>query len=499
MALTPEQLETLKKIKAKQDLAVSSSTQPEAVSTATPPAATTPQPSNPSFLDKVGQFGAGVISGFSAPGRTIKNNVLNPLGRAVGLSDSYTTDAEAYGSKGGNLTGEIATFIAPGSMATSAARGLPVLARAGIQGATSFAQQSLNQGKVDQSSVAAGLTDAAFPIAGKVLGIGGDILKGLAGGAAGTGVDVIDAAFKSPGAAFKAAGDGSTDALRAISEKARAGVVSLSKKASEEYGQLVSKAGVKEVPRDFVVNGMKQRLAELADATVTKTGIEFVDTPFTEAEEKLLTKVVNNIQNWQDFTPEGLNTLARKISRFRRGVQDSANFDRVVDTVKRDLREFVGEIAPTIKEANSRFAEKMDLIDELDNVLKTDTKYAGREGIRKTAESLSRIFNGGKEFSREAVQELEKELGIDILGTVAGQQLSQTGARSTAAIGDVFSNIIRPFGSVAARNLVPAAGAIKTQLIDRIDRIPGISPTTRAAIVASMAEFFEDDSTQPQE
>lgn len=498
MALTPEQLETLRGIHTKQK-AVASTSQAEPMTPAQTQITTQEAPPN-SFLDKAKNFGAGVVSGFSAPGRTIQNNVLNPILRGVFGENAITPgEATPYGSKGGNLTGEIATFIAPGSMASSAARSLPVLARAGIQGTTSFIQQSLNQGKIDQSSVAAGLTDAAFPVAGKVLGIGGDILKGLAGGVSGTGVDVIEAAFKSPGAAFKAAGDGSTDALRAVSEKARAGVVSLSKKAGEEYAQLVSKAGITQIPKDFVINGMKQRLADLADATVTKTGITFSNTPFTDAEEKLLTKVANNIQEWQDFTPEGLNTLARKISRFRRGAQDSANFDRVVDTVKRDLREFVGEVAPTIKEANSRFAEKMDLIDELDNVLKTDTKYAGREGVRKTAESLTRIFSSGKEFSREAVQELEKELGIDILGTVAGQQLSQTGARSTASIGDVFSNIIRPFGSVASRNLVPAAGAIKTQLVDRIDKIPGISPATRAAIVATMSEFFEDDSSQPIE
>ena len=255
----------------------------------------------------------------------------------------------------------------------------------------------------------------------------------------------------------------------------------------------MEKAGIKELPGKDIVKGVSDRMAAIADGTLTKTGIDFTDTPFTDAEERLLTKVYSNVQKWSDWTPEGVNNLARKISRFRRGAADSANFDRVVDTVKRDLREYVGKVEPTIKEANEKFAEKMDLLDEIDNVLKTDVKFQGREGVRKTAEAVGRIFSSGKEFSREAIEDLEKATGMDIIGTVAGIRLSDTAPRAASSLSDSAGNIIRPFASVASRNLVPLAGTVKNEVIDRVMQIPGVSESARASIVNTFAEFFRDE------
>src|SRR5690606_33620499 len=159
------------------------------------------------------------------------------------------------------------------------------------------------------------------------------------------------------------------------------------------------------------------------------------------------------------------------------------------DTFRREIREQVGNVAPAIKEANERYTEKMDLLDEIDNVLKTDPKFYGREGVRKTAENLGRIFNSGKQFTREASEELERELGIDILGTIAGQQLSDVAPRATSRIGGALDAVVQPVASVAARNLVPLAGATKQQVIDRISKIPGVSPSARAAIVNTVAQL----------
>ena len=453
---------------------------------------------------RFGNFFAGAVDGFSGAGRTIQSllpssistigggETANEMGRDARLQ-SMGADPDALSTKVGEFTGEVGTFIAPGGAASRVAKGGSLLARGAAQGAASFGQESLNQGGVDASSFAAGATDAALPFAGKFLGLGGELLKGLSGGLTGQGVDVIDAAMSRPGAAFNAAGPDAKTALKDLAGTVKAGVASLNKKAGSEYADLVSKAGVKELPKDKVVTNITARLAELADGSVADDGIRFVDTPFTEAEEKQLTKVFNNVKNWSDFTPEGVNNLARKISRFRRGAQDSANFDRVIDTVKRELREEVGKVAPTIKEANELFAEKMDLLDEIDNVLKTDTKFQGREGIRKTAEALGRIFSSGKEFSREAVEDLEAATGLDIIGTIAGIRLSDTAPRAASGLGDTIGNVVRPVASVTSRNLVPLAGTVKNELIDRITAIPGVDPAARAVIVNTFAEFFRDE------
>lgn len=499
MSLTPQQLQQLKELHSKMNAAPTATPAvPTATASQTPMTASATPVDSRGFGDRVKDFAIGAASGFSAPGRFLKNKVMNPILRgALGQDTAVATDAKGYApdttsGKIGEFAGETVPFAVTGGIVGSATKGAPLLARAGAQGINSFAIQSMNQQEINKSSFAAGATDAALPIAGRALKLGGDVLKGLAGGLSGTGVDVIEAALERPGAAFKAAGDGSSGALAKLSGEIRDGASRLYKKAGEDYAQAVASAGVNELPKEEVVDGVSKKLVELADANITDEGLQLVDTPFTDVEERQLQKMYNTVTNWTDYTPQGVNTLATRISKFRRGAQDSANFDRVVDGVKRYVRGYVGDKFPEIKEAVTTFSDKMDLLDEINNVLKTTPELGSREGVRKTAEALGRIFNANKEFSRNAINELEKELGIDIIGTLAGQQLSQTAPRSSARIGDLMMNIIQPVGSITARNIVPLVGAVKMQVTDRILQVPGIEPATRALIVNAISDLFEE-------
>ena len=183
---------------------------------------------------------------------------------------------------------------------------------------------------------------------------------------------------------------------------------------------------------------MRQFFVDEVDATPTKTGLRFSDTPLLDQEERQLEKVFNMVQKWSDYTPKGINALATKISRFRRGSADSGNFDRIIDSLKRNVRLFVGDQVPEISEANKTFTDKMDLIDELDSILKTQGAVESRQGLRETSQRIARLFNANKELSRQAVDELEKEIGLDTLAIEAGRQLSdnatlfQVGSQDTA-------------------------------------------------------------------
>ena len=500
MALTPQQLETLRTIQSKRSSAATTTSQTS--TSVTPSSVASTEPMQPNTQGGVRSFLGGVARGFSGAGRTIQGALPRSLttvpnfgSRTMGQTANEmprSTDT-SFARKAGEFTGEVVPFFVGGGAAQAATKGLPVLARAGIQGATSFGQEVMNRGEVTPSAIAAGAVDATFPIAGKALDLGKTMLKGITGGLTGTGVDVIEAALERPGAAWEAAGKDVTQGIKELSTKIRSGVSQLDKKAGDAYAKAVAEAGVTEIPRDFVVNGVKNRIADLADATIKNGELILKNTPLTAAEEGQLQKVFNVVNEWDDFTPAGINTLARRISRFRRGAQDSASFDRIIDVTKREVRDFVGQVEPKIKDANQAFADKMDLLDEIDNVLRTDTKFSGREGVRKTAESLGRIFNGGKEFTREAIQDLEKELNIDIIGTLAGQQLTENVARSTSRLAGPIETGVNAVAGPVARNLVPLAGAVQKQLIDRVSSIPGITPAVRAGIINTFAEFFREE------
>lgn len=441
----------------------------------------------------------GAVYGFSAPGRTIARGFdalygikATPEQRKAEFEQSTGVNLDTTTGNVGKFVGETATFVAPGGIASSITRGAPLLLRAGAQGGASFGQELLNTGNIS-SATAAGAVDAALPVAGRVLGLGGQVLKGLTGGLTGQGMDVVQAALDRPAAAFRAAGGDTIETLKNVSSQVREGVKNLSKKAGNEYAELVAKAGVKDVADSGFTEAIKKQMADLADISYKNGELVFRNTPFTDAEERQLTKVANVITEWDDLTPKGINDLARRISRFRRGAPDSENFDRVIDSTRRQIREYVGQVAPTIKEANSRFAEKMDLIDEIDNVLRTNEKFTGREGIRKTAESLGRIFSSGKEFTREAIEDLEKELGIDITGTIAGVRLGEVAPRAASSIGDTVGSLIQAPAAIAARNLVPLAGATKQQVVDRVMSAPGVPESARAAVVNAVASLFREE------
>lgn len=445
---------------------------------------------------RTGNFLAGAFDAFTAPGRTIQKGLSKAVDSLTGSRgfgapnmdrDSRISDLganpDATSTKVGEFAGKTATFLSPGGLQKGAAN-------LAFQGGRSFTMESLNQGKVDGSSVAAGVTDAvAIPVANQVFKIGGDVLKGIAGGLSAKGRETIEAALQRPGAAFKAAGGDATEGLKELSQQVRAGVRGLRKSAGDEYAQLLSEASISTLPRKTVVDKVSNAIIESADVAVSKGKLVFNNTPLTDVEERQLSKLFNRVTDWDDFTPAGINRLATTISRFRRGGADSQNFDRIVDTVRRSVRETAGDVAPTIREANLRFSDKMDLIDEIDNVIKTGGGLGQREGIRKTAEALGRLFNSNKQLSREVIEDLERALNIDILGTMAGQQLTDVAPRSTSAIGGALDTAIQSVSSPVLRNALPLVGAIQTQLVDRVMGIPGIPESARATIVQTITEI----------
>lgn len=440
---------------------------------------------------------------------TIGRSIQKTFGANIGGQEDsiFDTDSQARAKandflapksraeQSAGFVGDVASMALPGSGVYKATSGLGFAGRMLGRGAFGGLSGTVQGGGDIDSDTAIGVgTEIAFPVAGKAINYGGNVLKGLAGLVSGKGADVIEQIIKTPKDAIAGGQMTGVQGLKKSATNIREGVKALSKKVGSEYAELVSKAGVKQLPKDDVIDGATQRLADLADGTITKDGIKFIDTPFTEIEEKQLQKVFNNIKNWQDFTPDGVNSLARKISRFRRGSEDSKNFDRVVDTVRRDLRTFVGKVAPTIREANEKFADKMDLLDQLDSLLKTDGAVNSREGIQKTSEAIGRLFNANKDIAREGVEEIEKELGINILGREAGRQLVDGVSRSQSAIGDAATGVARALIPPQVLLRVTAGTGMAKEAIE--SRLDTLDPTARAVVIEVLTDLFGEGTGQ---
>ena len=153
---------------------------------------------------------------------------------------------------------------------------------------------------------------------------------------------------------------------------------------------------------------------------------------------------------------------------------------------------------PEIAEANKTFADKMDLIDELDSILKTQGAVESRQGLRETSQRIARLFNANKELSRQAVDELEKEIGLDTLAIEAGRQLSdnatlfQVGSQDTAMA--LVRSLVprRVIGELVTRT-GQASEQIETLLAGKLSRLDDVG---RATLIETLTELFPQSQSQ---
>lgn len=382
----------------------------------------------------------------------------------------------------GSTIGEIATMIAPSAGAAKATSALgfarSMLGRAGVGAVTGTIQGG---GDVDKDTLIGAGAEVAFPVLGKTVKYGGNVLKGLAGLVSGKGSDVIEQVLKTPQAALEGGEALGTTGIRETAKSIREGVKTIRKNAGTQFETLVA---------PYTKPLGKKKLAEIAGSFLDDVNeSSFIDT-------NKLDKLKNIVNTWEDTSPKGLNQLASKISKFYSGSDASRDIDAVVTGLNRRIRDFVGEQIPDIAEANMRYADKMDLIDQMDSIFKVRGSIESREGMQKTAEALSRIFNANKDFAREGVEEIEKELGINILGKEAGRQLVDGVTRAQGAIGDSITGVAKAIIPPKLILKITAGTGIAKEAIE--SRLATIEPITRSAVIEFLTDVFGEGNKPVQ-
>jgi len=135
------------------------------------------------FLNQAADFGKGVVSGFSAPGRFLQNQIMNPLQRAIiGENPLTTTDSKPFATdttagKVGNFIGESVPFLATGGVAGAATKGVGIVGRAGVQGLAAAGTQAIVEQDINQGTAITGALSSAIPVAGRLLPVGLEVAK----------------------------------------------------------------------------------------------------------------------------------------------------------------------------------------------------------------------------------------------------------------------------------------------------------------------------------
>lgn len=378
------------------------------------------------------------------------------------------------------FVGDVAQLGIPSTGAAKAVKGLglvrQILGRGSVGGLTGTLQGG---GDIDRDTAIGAITETAFPLAKPVVTYGGTVLKGLAGLVSGKGSDVIEQILKTPKQALEGANAPSREVLKETANTIRGGIKTIRARAGATFESMtkdhtnpLDKVAFRKIVSDFMTDVNESSFISTAK----------------------LDKIKGVVDSWGDYSPQGLNKLASKISKFYTGSDAAKDTDRVVSGLNRTIRDWVGEQVPEISEANSKYADKMDLIEQMEALFKTKGAVEGRIGMQKTAEAIGRLFNANKDIAREGVEEIEKELGINILGKEAGRQLVDGVSRSQSAIGDFATGIIKAVIPPKLLLQVVARTGMAKEAVE--SRINALQPEIRGTVLEVLSDLFGTQETR---
>lgn len=364
---------------------------------------------------------------------------------------------------------------------------LGLTGKVGTESAMSSIQRYLQTGDVQQAALA-GLGAGALSAGGSALKpvaqFFGSILKNTAGAISGKGVTVIETVMQRPQAAGEALRQ-PVQAMGQIAQQTTKAVSKMRREVSNVYGEGVDqlpllttyhtqRGGMATVMVDgkpvvLTSLGVKQKLTSKLrefDVMVDPKArtFDFLESPLKGSEETQLKEVFQIVNDWQDISPAGINRLATKISNYR-GPDTSRTFNAIIDSVSSTARDYVGDRVPAVAKLNEEFAKRTKFLDAIDDILRTG-QGTDPSAQLKTAQAIGTLFNTNKELAREFVQQLEREAGIDILGTEAGRQLASGITRT----GTVFSDAIRTLVNTLITPKAVGQMAISAQRLK--DKIP---------------------------
>lgn len=211
-------------------------------------------------------------------------------------------------------------------------------------------------------------------------------------------------------------------------------------------------SSIVEVPGRYIAklpNGKSVELSTLGVKNVaTKTMKDFglnARGPFIDIGESSLQRgqvnklqeMINRIYNWKNVSPVGLDKLRQVVDGYRLGginlSSSEKQFNKIVGTLRTNLAGYVDEKFPAIKEMRKEYAAASDVIENIQNQLKLESKDPNT-ALRK----LINVFNPKSQVYRPVVRELGEKAGIDLMSDIAGLTLSQW---TPEGLGKYFSTL----------------------------------------------------------
>lgn len=198
--------------------------------------------------------------------------------------------------------------------------------------------------------------------------------------------------------------------------------------AVAEYGQQFDK--IKRMKSYVDINPVKEKIVQnMSDLLNIKfekirdiaTGeivnrVNYANQPLPKHQLNNVQKIVETVSNWDDFTPKGIDYLKRQVDNFYIGNPGSRQYDKFVNSIRSSIKEQLVNSVPGYSKMTKKYAQFLDIEEEISRALSLNDKAMADTGIRKLLSTMRENF----EWRKGLVQKLDEVSHGELLPKLAG-------------------------------------------------------------------------------
>ena len=473
----------------------------------------------------VGVLGAGIEKMIPEKDRQISPEAAaSPTGQLFQQSKSlFGKVAEDYKQSYGSPQKAADTaykdpFRVAGDVAAVVTAGGSALSTAGeVSGISKVAEAGNVLTKVGE---AANPVNAAFKVAGGALGITGKVAAGIAGKSTGAGAFSVEEAFSNPNVmkyARKAGPDGALDLQDQALTDSLAGLKTLKTERGQTYVADLEKIKVNKTDMQNGLEEIRSKASkDLVDPQklgVKITGgkklnnLDFSKSTITK-NTAVVEKAFNDVMDWRDTTPAGLDMLKKRISQHIDEIPatEAGGARAYLVGLRENVSGLLKKQVPGYQDMVGKYEQASNLIDDIQSSLSLKDTVKKETAIRKIQGALRE----NNDMRREFIQTLGKEAGVDITGKLAAGQLAPYTARGLAGTIQSQLSTAAGVGAVLKPQFIPqiiiALAATSPRLVGELSSILGktaravkaITPQQSQQIILLLQKANEMSTDDPQ-
>lgn len=335
------------------------------------------------------------------------------------------------------------------------------------------------------------------PGIGTTLGVGipfasaliGGLTKRIAGFTTGSGKDVIQRAIDNPDAVDEAVKKfaKSPESQQDLVDVAKDSVVEYLQKRSEEYGNELSKLKLsKPVKKEAIVKDFIKEVKVFGGRLDDEGELFFESSKLTKTDRNNLLSVWDDIRQWKNVTPQGLDDLRQNIgnyiSEFKAGGNTRA--DVILGNVKSSLTKYIDDAAPGYKKILQDYGQKTEIARNLLSELSQSGKAKPSTQLRQ----ILNIFKKDPQVLKNLQEVMGEKNAKKLLNEIAGAIL--TGWTPEGKVQNWFRLISEGGAGVAAfaaGGVAPGLATLATGAALASPRIVGKAATATGKVVRSGA------------